>query len=516
MQNLFARGIVSLTLCSALSDLQRKFVLRELSKDESVVKIFYVTPEMLVKSNAFQNLLLEKYKRNGIARFVVDEAHCVSQWGHDFRPDYKSLGFLKEKFSAVPIMALTATATPKVETDIISNLNIKGCFRFAQSFNRPNLRYYVYPKKSSVVIDIVSFINSHYAMDSGIIYCLSKKECENMVHTLTTTHGMTAHFYHAGLSASDRMSVQTAWAQGKVKIIVATIAFGMGIDKADVRYVIHYSIPKSLEGYYQETGRAGRDGLESTCVLYYSYGDKSKIDFMIDKSEGRAEQKERQRENLRQVIQYCSNCQDCRRMQLLSYFGDQSLTDSNTQSTASLCNKTCDVCEKNHDFVYEDMTEYAQDIVRLVQLIKNDLTINQAVDIYRGSAAQKITSINGVTDNPLYGKGKDMCRSDVERMLQMMITKKILLEQSVVNYFGFASSYLRLGPGAQLLAKRQITIKIPKILTVDPRKGSAGSASPSSIAAIKSNSNIFDHSLHSKNVNTSEGNQRRRRTRKNL
>ena len=182
---------------------------------------------------------------------MIDEAHCLSQWGHDFRPDYKELISLKIKYPSVPIMALTATATTLVQADIIQNLSITNCVRFCQGFNRPNLWYRVLRKSKNVQVDIVSFIKSNYQGQSGIIYCISKKECEVMAETLTSKYGLKASFYHAGLAPKDREYIQELWGANKVQIIVATIAFGMGIDKADVRFVIHYSLPKSLEGYYQ-------------------------------------------------------------------------------------------------------------------------------------------------------------------------------------------------------------------------------------------------------------------------
>lgn len=464
IQNLLIRGVIAMTLSSSQSENEKNFVYLELARENPICKIFYVTPEMIVKSHQFQEALQKLSERQAIARFVIDEAHCLSQWGHDFRPDYKNLNFIKSRFPNIPIMALTATATNKVEMDVISNLSIPGCLRFSQSFNRPNLRYYVHAKRPTIDIDIVSFINSHFANESGIIYCISKKECEHMAHLLSTKHGLQARFYHAGLSPEDRISVQTAWATGKVQIIVATIAFGMGIDKANVRFVIHHSIPKSLEGYYQETGRAGRDGLESMCVLYYSYADKWKIDFMISKGEGRAEQKERQRENLRQVIQYCQNGTDCRRQQLLAYFGDR--------FDPKLCQRSCDVCEANLDYVMQDVTATGLDILRMLQNIKTNVTLNQCIDIFRGSAAAKILALK-VTSNPYYGRGKSANRTDIERIAHEMISKNILCEQSEVNYFGFASSYLKLGQAHNSFLQGSMKLFIPKLSNSKQYRGAA-------------------------------------------
>lgn len=182
---------------------------------------------------------------------MIDEAHCLSQWGHDFRPDYKELICLKRRFKSVPLLALTATATNLVQADIIHNLGIEKCVKFKQSFNRPNLHYKVLKKSKSVALDIVSFIKTYYDGQCGIIYCLSKKDCEVMADVLSTKYHLKASYFHAGLAAKDREWIQERWAENQIKIIVATIAFGMGIDKADVRFVIHYSLPKSLEGYYQ-------------------------------------------------------------------------------------------------------------------------------------------------------------------------------------------------------------------------------------------------------------------------
>lgn len=221
------------------------------------------------------------YEKDLISRFVIDEAHCVSQWGHDFRPDYKKLSILRKRFKKVPLMALTASATPRVRSDILQQLGITKCKWFLSSFNRVNLKYVVVPKSSNTIEDMVTFIKSRYNSASGIIYCLSRKECEEISQQMSQK-GIKSAPYHAGLSDKVRETVQKDWITNKFKVICATIAFGMGIDKPDVRYVLHFSLPKSIEGYYQESGRAGRDGVIAHCILYYSYRDMIRMRKIMD------------------------------------------------------------------------------------------------------------------------------------------------------------------------------------------------------------------------------------------
>lgn len=251
-----------------------KSIMAELEHNPPLIKLLYLTPEKIMASTSrWQEIFERLASRQQLARFVIDEAHCVSQWGHDFRPDYKRLSFLRQQYPTVPIMALTATATPRVRLDVLQQLNLKRCKWFLCSFNRPNLKYVVKPKKNPATAfeDVLSVIK-RFPNVSGIVYCLSRSDCDKMA-TKLAENGVRAAAYHAGLSDSIRENVQKDWITEKFKVICATIAFGMGIDKPDVRFVLHYSVPKSIEGYYQESGRAGRDGEPSLCILYYNNRD---------------------------------------------------------------------------------------------------------------------------------------------------------------------------------------------------------------------------------------------------
>ncbi|KHN69374.1 ATP-dependent DNA helicase RecQ [Ordospora colligata OC4] len=425
--NLLQKGILALPINSNLSQSERSLVFDVLGGEETLCKIFYVTPELVAKSGHFHDVLSNLVRRNKLKRFVIDEAHCVSQWGHDFRPDYKELGSIRQRYPNVPIIALTATATQRVEMDILENLRIRGCERFRMSFNRANLRYEVRAKTSTVEIDMVSFVQTHFPDCCGIVYCTSKKECE-MISERLRKYVKTA-FYHAGLSKNERNSVQERWNNGDVKVIVATIAFGMGIDKKDVRFVIHYCIPKSLEGYYQETGRAGRDGLESVCVLFYTYGDKKKITFMIEKGDGGYEQKQRQRDDLEAVIQFCENKTDCRRMQVLAHFGE--VFDANQ------CGKTCDNCRRE-SVVKKDYVKEAKDLILLVYT-SNKITLCQTVDVYKGVSTKKSKEFFG---SEYYGKGVKMSRTTIERILRNLISQGYIQEKVEAADRRFSWAYL--------------------------------------------------------------------------
>ena len=430
--------IQALLINSEVTQEHRRIVVDTLKNPqvEKYIQLLYITPEMISRSKTMLEAFRDLYQRKKLARIVIDEAHCVSQWGHDFRPDYKLLGEVREQFPGVPVMALTATATENVKVDVIHNLKIQGCEVLTQSFNRPNLTYEVRSKGKSkdVLQDIVKTITESYRNQSGIIYCLSRQTCETLATQLRDEHNIKAHHYHAGMDPQCKNDVQEQWQAGTYHVIVATIAFGMGIDKPDVRFVIHHTIPKSLEGYYQETGRAGRDGVRSRCFLYYGYQDTAALKRMIDDGEGSSEQKHRQREMLRNVVQFCENKTDCRRVQVLEYF--------NEQFRAEDCNAACDNCNSKSIFRSEDFTDYAISAVELVRRIQHQkVTILHCVDVLRGGKSKKITDLR---HNSLeqYAVASVLERGDVERLFHRLMSEDALEEQHEVNKAGFAIRYV--------------------------------------------------------------------------
>ncbi|KAI0447450.1 hypothetical protein F4803DRAFT_323783 [Xylaria telfairii] len=413
---------------------------------EHFFQLLYVTPEMINKSQAFLSGLGCLYRNKKLARLVIDEAHCVSQWGHDFRPDYKQLGSFRERFPEVPIMALTATATQNVIMDVKHNLGIDKCEQFTQSFNRPNLYYEVRRKEKDNTVTIAGLINSKYAGKTGIVYTLSRKSAENIAKKLQE-HGISSHHYHASVEAQEKTRIQRDWQQGKIKVVVATIAFGMGIDKPDVRFVIHQSVPKSLEGYYQETGRAGRDGKASECYLYFGYGDVTQLRKLIADGDGSEDQKERQRNMLGVVAAFCDNQSDCRRVEILRYFGE---TFSKTQ-----CNATCDNCMSKDQFEQKDFTKYALAVLEIVKS-EGRVTLAQCTDYLMGKKKKSDYDVK-----EFHGIARQVPKHEVHRVVDRLLAEEALKEENVFRTTSrMAVQYFRIGRTAHsfLTGGRQLRL----------------------------------------------------------
>ncbi|KKP39577.1 MAG: ATP-dependent DNA helicase RecQ, ATP-dependent DNA helicase RecQ [Candidatus Peregrinibacteria bacterium GW2011_GWF2_33_10] len=368
------------------------------------LKILYIAPERLVTQN-FQDFL-SKLQINLIA---IDEAHCISEYGHDFRPDYQNLTILRKVFPTVPIIALTATATTKVQKDIIDQLNIHEAKVFLSSFDRQNLSYIVYPKKNA--FSSLLQLLEKYRDQSVIIYCLSRKDTENLALNLQN-NGFKALAYHAGLDSQRRHEIQDKFIKDEVDIITATIAFGMGIDKPDVRLVVHYDLPKNLEGYYQETGRAGRDSLPSECVLFYSYGDKIKQDFFIKQIENQ-EEKQRAFHKLEQMISFCK-LNSCRRQYLLRYFGEDYFKEN--------C-QACDVClNPVEEF---DGTEITKKILSAIIRVGQNFGSAYIIRLLLGSNDQRILD-NKHDGLSVFGIVADFDRSELRNLVEALLQKGLI------------------------------------------------------------------------------------------
>lgn len=377
-------------------------------------KLLYIAPETLKKEET-----LDFLKSINIAFVAVDEAHCISEWGHDFRPEYRRIKTMVKELGDIPMMALTATATPKVQADIQKNLNMNDATVFKSSFNRTNLYYEVRPKekKDKVFKEIVAYINKRKGK-SGIIYCLSRKKVEEIAQMLKV-NGVKALPYHAGLDAKTRAAHQDAFLMEDSDVIVATIAFGMGIDKPDVRFVIHYDVPKSLEGYYQETGRAGRDGLDGDCILFYNPSDIEKLEkFMKDKP---VAEREIGSQLLFETSSYAESAQ-CRRKMLLHYFGEQFDADD--------CNKMCDNCRHPKDKT--DVTAEMVKALSAINALGNKFNLKHIVKVLTGTKIQEVTD-HEHHKTEYFGIGKDKDEKFWKAIVRLGLLNE-LIDKDIENY----------------------------------------------------------------------------------
>ena len=387
-----AGGIPATFLNSSLAQNESRVRLRGLHQGE--FRLLYVAPERLMLSG-----FLEDLKRWNVKLIAIDEAHCISEWGHDFRPEYRQIADLRKLFPDVPFMALTATATGRVREDIVTHLKLRDPKCYVASFNRPNLSYRVIPKNKPYG-QLLDFLRARLK-ESGIVYCQSRKSAERVAAHLTED-GVKARPYHAGLTPKERSEHQELFLRDDIRVICATIAFGMGINKPNVRFVVHYDLPKNIEGYYQETGRAGRDGLPGECVLLFSAGDVVKQTQFIDEKSGPREQ-QIAREQLQQMVHY-AECAGCRRRELLAYFGEE--------FSAADCG-ACDNCLSPRATF--DGTVVAQKFLSCVYRIREKtrfgVGLNHVVEVLTGADTEKIRKWNHAQLST-YGIGREHSRPE--------------------------------------------------------------------------------------------------------
>ncbi|MEE6477392.1 hypothetical protein FKM82_011497 [Ascaphus truei] len=476
-------GVSATSLNASSSKEHVKWVHNAMIDKNSPLKLIYVTPEKIAKSKLFMSRLEKAYQAGCLSRIAVDEVHCCSQWGHDFRPDYKLLGILKRQFPGSPLIGLTATATSSVLKDAQKILCVQKPVTFTASFNRPNLFYEVRLKPSNAedfLEDIVKLINGRYKGQSGIIYCFSQKDSEHITISLQKL-GIHAGTYHSNMDPKDKTKVHTRWSANEIqvnetivtfyeitpflvlvclvlcnalcnadaatflfvyfKVVVATVAFGMGIDKPDVRFVIHHSMSKSMENYYQESGRAGRDDQRADCILYSGFGDIFRISSMVV-MENVGQKK------LYDMVGYCQNLTRCRRVLIAQHFDE--VWDS------AQCNKMCDNCCSEKTYETADIASYARDIVKILEQanrIDEKLTPLKLIDAWMGKGASKLR-VSDVSP-PTFPRG------EIERIIA-----HLLLEKYIIEDFSFTPyttiSYLKRGPEADRLKnpKREITLQM--------------------------------------------------------
>lgn len=405
VDSLKLNGIPTAFLNSTLTEKEQVEIIRLIRRNK--LKLLYIAPERVFSR---EGQFLHMLQTINVSLFAIDEAHCISQWGHDFRPDYLHLAILKEYFPTVPVIALTATADDLVRKDILQKLKLKKPQIFISSFNRANIHYYIEPKRGSYD-RLINYLQAHRE-DSGIIYRLSRQSVEKLAVDLKND-GFEAEPYHAGLTKQIRDHHQDLFIKDEVKIIVATIAFGLGIDKSNVRFVIHLDLPKNIESYYQETGRAGRDGVKSEALLFYSRGDYFKLKNFVE-IEGNLDQTKIMMKKLETMMKFCET-RTCRRKFLLNYFGE---------AYSDHCG-ACDVCLTHYKKV--DGTIIAQKALSAVARLKERYGVNFIIDFLKGASTKKMQEWHRQIKT--YGMGSDLSREKWRRYLYDLIEMDYLKQE---------------------------------------------------------------------------------------
>ena len=441
----------------------------ELRLQTGDITLLYAAPERL-NTPRFLGLLDSLYQGGHLSLFAIDEAHCVSQWGHDFRPEYRALTVLHERYAGVPRIALTATADDLTRADIIERLQLEDARLFISSFDRPNIRYRIEEKKD-VTTQLLRFIEREHAGEAGVVYCQSRKRVEELAATLCDA-GITALPYHAGLDTKVRQKNQDRFLREEGIVMVATIAFGMGIDKPDVRFVAHVDMPKNIEGYYQETGRAGRDGLNADAWMAYGLNDVVNQRRMIDESPAGEEFKQALRGKLDALLAL-AEATDCRRVRLLAYFGEKSTPCGN-----------CDNC-LNPPAVW-DATDAARKLLSTIYRVNQASGISfgtgHIMDVLRGKKTEKVAQF-GHEKISTFGIGADLTEPQLRGVLRQLIATGALGLQKVMLDSGHSFDTLCLTEGSRAVLKGEVPVQLRESVSSAPAKRTRKSSAPPAAAA---------------------------------
>ena len=460
-------GVEADFLNSTLTGEQANAVEKRMQRGE--ITLLYAAPER-VTTPRFLALLDSMYERGQVSLFAIDEAHCVSQWGHDFRPEYRALTVLHERYAGVPRVALTATADDITRADIVERLQLEQARQFVSSFDRPNIRYTIV-EKNDATLQLLRFIERDHAGEAGIVYCQSRKRVEEIARTLSG-QGITALPYHAGLDADVRQRHQDRFLREEGIVMAATIAFGMGIDKPDVRFVAHLDMPKNIEGYYQETGRAGRDGLPADAWMAYGLQDVVNQRRMIDESPAGEEFKQVMRGKLDALLAL-AEATDCRRVRLLGYFGERSTPCGN-----------CDNCVKPPQIW--DGTDAARKLLSTVYRVQHASGISfgagHIMDILRGKATEKVTQF-GHQSLTTFGLGAEFSEAQLRGVLRQLIaTGALAVDAQAFNTLQLTEGSRGVLKGETLVLLRE-SVSMPTERRRSSRSGRSASGAPSAAAA---------------------------------
>ena len=441
-------GIKVCSVNSSMPEEEREIVFHSLSQPETAFKFFYLTPEFALSPPAmacFKSMVENK----SLLRFIVDEAHCVDMWGQNFRPSYGKLGNLKQ--FGRPIAAFTGTATNITKERIVKNLGLHEAVVLQSTCNRSNLIFNVVSKSGPhAKEDVVKYVQDNYRDSCGIVYCSTTKDTVELAY-IFKSKGLSAVYYHGKLDFFEKNDNAKDWLSGKASVMCATSAFGMGIDKPNVRFVVHLSLPKSLEEYYQEAGRAGRDGTKSHCTLMYRFEDRNKLIQLISKSSSE-EHLEFQMTSLNKVVSYCMS-HVCRRKQLMEYFDDE--TEAN-------CNGTCDNCSKTPPAI----KDYTNESINVCHCVEEMLAVNAKINVkqvalaFKGSKSKRDIESKGFHVISHYGSGRNVFNNDADaiKFVQHLIVHEVLLENIRAVDDRFTTPYITLGKKAQSLINREICV----------------------------------------------------------